>query len=117
MFQRLIARISESHTRWIAWGMAVGVLSGLSAALFFVALEYATHLTMHELVGAAPPAPPGDVFFPPSGEPAAAPRRWLTYCRRAGRSAATRATACSPCRAGRVTCSTLAATSPSRKTT
>ena len=79
MFQRLIARISESHTRWIAWGMAVGVLSGLSAALFFVALEYATHLTMHELVGAAPPAPPGDVFFPPSGDPAAEPRRWLLF--------------------------------------
>jgi len=79
LFQRLIARISESHTRWIAWGMAVGVLSGISAALFFVALEYATHLTMHELVGAAPPAPPGDALFPASGAPDAEPRRWLLF--------------------------------------
>jgi CIC family chloride channel protein len=79
VFRRLIARISESHTRWIVWGMVVGVLSGLTAAVFFVALEYATHFTMHELARAAPPTPPGDAFFAPAGEPEGKPRRWLLF--------------------------------------
>ena len=77
MFRRLIARISESHTRWIVWGMVVGVLSGLVAAGFFVALEYATHWTMHELARAAPPAPPGDAFFALAAQSHGEPRRWL----------------------------------------
>lgn len=79
MFRRLIVRISESHTRWIAWGMVVGVLSGLAAALFFVALEYATHFTMHELARLAPPAPPGDAYFGAPSEPEGPPRRWLLF--------------------------------------
>ncbi len=79
MFQRLIARISESHTRWIVWGMVVGVLSGLTAAVFFVALEYATHFTMHELARSFPPAPPGDAFFGASRGDEAPPRRWLLF--------------------------------------
>jgi CIC family chloride channel protein len=79
LFQRIVARISESHTRWIAWGMVVGVLSGLTAALFFVALEYATHFTMHELARAVTPVPPGDVFFAPEAGYAGPPRRWLLF--------------------------------------
>ena len=74
MFRRLIARISESHTRWIAWGMVMGMLSGLSAALFFVALEYATHLTIHDLALSAPPATPGDALFAPDHAPDTEPR-------------------------------------------
>ncbi len=77
MLERIVARISESHTRWIAWGMVVGVLSGLAAALFFVALEYATHFTLHELARAVVPAPPGDAFFGVRADPAGPPRRWL----------------------------------------
>jgi CIC family chloride channel protein len=79
VFRRLVARISETHTRWIAWGMVAGVLSGLGAALFFVALEYATHLTMHELALHVPPAPPGDAFFPAEPGPPVEPRRWLLF--------------------------------------
>lgn len=79
MFRRLIARMSESHTRWIAWGMVAGVFSGLGAALFFVALEYATHLTLHELSLASPPVAPGDAFFAPEHAPDTEPRRWLLF--------------------------------------
>ena len=77
MFRRLVARISESHTRWIAWGIVVGVLSGIAAAIFFVALEYATRFTMHELARSVPPAPPGDAYFGPASQPDEPPRRWL----------------------------------------
>ena len=77
MFRRLVARISESHTRWIAWGIVVGVLSGIAAAIFFVALEYATRFTMLELARSVPPAPPGDAFFGPASQPDEPPRRWL----------------------------------------
>lgn len=79
MFRRLIARISESHTRWIALGMVAGVLSGLGAALFFVALEYATHLTLHELALSSPPVAPGDAFLVAEHAPDTEPRRWLLF--------------------------------------
>jgi hypothetical protein len=51
-------RLFASALRWVALGFAVGVLCGLIAALFFVTLEVATHLTF--AVGAGLP-----LLFPP----------------------------------------------------
>ncbi len=79
MFRRLVARISEAHTRWVAWGMLAGLLSGLGAAAFFVALELASHLVLHELALSSPPIPPGDAFFAAPEAPAGEPRRWLLF--------------------------------------
>ncbi len=77
--RRLVARIHALHARWIVWGIAVGVASGLAAAAFFAALEWASWLTMHELARVSLPAPPGDVLFASGGPPDGPPRRWLFF--------------------------------------
>jgi CIC family chloride channel protein len=76
--RRWAERIHALHARWIVWGIVIGVATGLAAAAFFAALEWASWLTMHELARVSIPPPPGDVLFahePPAG----APRRWLFF--------------------------------------
>jgi CIC family chloride channel protein len=71
--------LRQSPTRWIAYGMVTGVVSGLVAVLFFGALELGSHLTFGRLVGMPPPEPPGERLLPlPHHEPAT-PRPWLRF--------------------------------------
>jgi CIC family chloride channel protein len=73
-------RLRESPLRWIAYGIGVGVLSGLGAALFFAALEAGSHLTFGMLAGMPQPTPPGDTLpFELPGELASEPRRWIYF--------------------------------------
>ncbi len=70
--------LRDSPTRWIAYGIAVGVTSGLVAVLFFCALDLATELVFGGLAGMPPPEPPGERLLPfesRGGEP----RRWLFF--------------------------------------
>jgi CIC family chloride channel protein len=69
----------EGHLRWIAYGIGVGLVSGLVAVLFFVALEAASHLTFGMLAGLPQPLPPGDALFELPGETAPHPRRWVYF--------------------------------------
>jgi CIC family chloride channel protein len=75
----LRGRLLESSTRWIGLGIAAGICSGLVAALFFVALEAATHFTFGVLAGAPPGTPPGDRLLHLPGAIAAEPRPWLVF--------------------------------------
>jgi len=69
----------ESPTRWIAYGIAIGIASGLGAVAFAVLLELATHLTFGMLAGLPVVHPPGDQLLQLPGEIAAEPRRWLFF--------------------------------------
>jgi CIC family chloride channel protein len=71
--------LHTSPSRWIALGIGAGVISGLSAVAFFVALEWATHWTLGVLVGMPPLDPPGDRLLSPPGAVASEPRRWLFF--------------------------------------
>ena len=80
MLARLIARISQHRARWVAYGIAVGLCSGLAASAFFVCLESASRFASATLVrDRPPPPPPGDAIFEPLGEPGGPPRRWLFF--------------------------------------
>ncbi len=74
----LAERLRELSTRWILLGIAVGLLSGLVAVVFFVLLESASWLTFDLLAGSPLPQPPGDALFE-SHERAHEPRRWLFF--------------------------------------
>jgi CIC family chloride channel protein len=69
----------ESPTRWIAYGIAIGIASGLGAVAFAVLLELATHLTFGMLAGLPVVHPPGDQLLDLPGEIPAEPRRWLFF--------------------------------------
>lgn len=60
-------------TKWLLLGTAIGVVAGLGAILFFVAIDTSTHLFLGGLVGYLPPSPVGE------GEPVlrAMERPWL----------------------------------------
>jgi CIC family chloride channel protein len=52
---------SASYLRkWVVLGAAIGVVGGLGAILFYVALETATHLFLGVLGGYVPPSPAGE---------------------------------------------------------
>jgi CIC family chloride channel protein len=72
----LLARLRESPTRWLWFGVGTGIFSGLAAALFFVALDTATRLSFADLARYAPPTPPGDQWLE-TAPPPAPPRRLL----------------------------------------
>ena len=75
-----LARLRDSPTRWIAYGLATGVASGLVAVAFFVCLEMATHQTLGRLARAPQPAPPGErlLGIEEPAEPVE-PRRWIFF--------------------------------------
>jgi CIC family chloride channel protein len=75
--RRFVARISHLRTRWIAYGIAVGLCAGLGASVFFVALEHATRFATTLVREPLPPPPPGDAYLKPAGEPTGPPRHWL----------------------------------------
>jgi CIC family chloride channel protein len=72
-------RLRESQFRWIAYGMGVGVLSGLVAVAFFLVLEAASHLTFGVLAGMPQPTPPGDALMEFPGTTAREPHRWIFF--------------------------------------
>jgi CIC family chloride channel protein len=75
-----LAQLRDSPTRWIAYGLATGVSTGLVAVAFFVCLEFATHLTMGRLARSPQPTPPGErlLEFEAPSEPGEA-RRWVFF--------------------------------------
>ncbi|MFQ5515037.1 MAG: chloride channel protein [Myxococcota bacterium] len=78
-FADLLAQLRVSPTRWIAFGIAVGVASGLVAVLFFVALELGSQWTFGTLAGLPPPVPPGDDILRFSFLGRGVPRRWVFF--------------------------------------
>lgn len=60
-----------SHVRWLLIGIGVGVLSGLAAVLFYLAVEGGKYLFLHLLAGFALPAPSGEALFHGLGHGAA----------------------------------------------
>ncbi len=77
-FRSVLTQLQESPTRWIFYGLVVGVASGLAAALFFVGLETASYYTVHQLAATPQPAPPGEHLFD-VGPPLSEPRRWVFF--------------------------------------
>jgi CIC family chloride channel protein len=75
----IAVRLRERPSRWIAYGMLVGAASGITAVLFFLGLEAASHFTFGLLAQNPLPSPPGDrllTFEEPGG---ADPRRWVFF--------------------------------------
>jgi chloride channel protein, CIC family len=72
-------RFFESALRWVALGVGIGVLCGLVAAAFFLALETATHLTFAVGAGVPMEPPPGDQIPGLPGVAAQSPRPWLFF--------------------------------------
>ena len=73
------ARLQDSPTRWIAYGIVTGVASGLVAVLFLLALELASQFTFTLLAGMPQPIPPGDAVLEFQGAAALEPRRWVFF--------------------------------------
>jgi CIC family chloride channel protein len=46
--------------RWLVLGTAIGLVAGIGAIVFYVAIEFATHLFLGQIVGYLPPAPVGE---------------------------------------------------------
>ena len=53
-------RSAQYLRKWVLLGALIGVVSGIGAALFFVALEFATHLLLGVVGGYYPPTPVGE---------------------------------------------------------
>jgi CIC family chloride channel protein len=77
-WRSVVARLSESRTRWIVFGLCTGVCSGLVAVLFFMALEAASFLTFNVLAATPQPAPPGEHWID-APAPVDDPRRWVFF--------------------------------------
>lgn len=58
--------------KWVVLGVAIGVIAGLGAVVFFGALQLATHLFMRDLVGYRIPTPFGEGNLGPHQGPARA---------------------------------------------
>ena len=75
----LVRRLRESSTRWFGFGIPIRLISGLVAVLFFVGLEYASHLTFGMLAHDPLPAPPGDRLIAGPEFAGLSPRRWVFF--------------------------------------
>jgi CIC family chloride channel protein len=53
----------ENITRWLVFGLLVGIVSGLGASAFYYLLQAGRHLCFHLLAGYAVPAPAGEQVF------------------------------------------------------
>src|ERR671926_383493 len=60
-------------TRWLLLGTSIGIVAGLGAIAFYLAIDWSTHFFLGELVGYLPPSPVGE------GAPVLRPmqRPWL----------------------------------------
>ena len=52
-------RSAQYLRKWVFLGALIGVISGLGAAVFFVALEQATRFLLGFMAGYYPPTPAG----------------------------------------------------------
>ncbi len=57
----------ENITRWLVFGLLVGIVSGLGASAFYYLLQAGRHLCFHLLAGYAVPAPAGEQIFEAAG--------------------------------------------------
>ena len=55
-------RLEESG-RWVIYGVIIGIIAGVGAALFFYMLEHSKHFIMCHLAGYEAPAPYGERLF------------------------------------------------------
>lgn len=62
--------------KWLVLGVVVGVMTGLGAIVFYVAIEWLSHFLLHGLAGLSLPAPAGEALF--SGPPGEF-RPWLLF--------------------------------------
>jgi chloride channel protein, CIC family len=76
---RALDRFFESSLRWIALGIGVGLACGLVAAVFFLGLETATHLSFGVLTGMPLTPPPGDRLVSLPGSVSSEARPWLFF--------------------------------------
>jgi CIC family chloride channel protein len=53
----------ENITRWLVFGLLVGIVSGLAASGFYYLLQLARHFCLDVLAGYAVPAPTGEQMF------------------------------------------------------
>ena len=62
MLARIRGRLRSAQylRKWVALGALIGVVSGLGAAIFFVSLEFATHILLGVVAGYNPPTPGGE---------------------------------------------------------
>ena len=60
---RLRGIFLENITRWLLFGLLVGVVSGLGASAFYYLLQTGRHLCFHLLAGYAVPSPAGEQLF------------------------------------------------------
>jgi chloride channel protein, CIC family len=72
-------RFLGTSLRWVALGLAIGLISGLVAALFFGGLELLTHWTFGVVAGMPAEGPPGDRIAHLPGAVATVPRRWIYF--------------------------------------
>lgn len=88
--RRAIARLFEkffvafrlrSAGKWVMYGLVVGIVSGLGAAAFFYALQWAEFQTFENLVNLEVPQPAGERLFTKenSGAEKEPPIRWLFF--------------------------------------
>lgn len=75
-FLRTYRRIPSM--RWLVLGVAVGVLAGLTASLFYLGVEYLRHLFLGQWAGYALPAPAGENLF--HGLTLSEKRVWVIPC-------------------------------------
>src|SRR5919108_5434766 len=47
-------------TRWLLLGTTIGIVAGLGAICFFLAIDWSTHFFLGQLVGYLPPSPVGE---------------------------------------------------------
>jgi chloride channel protein, CIC family len=59
---RLRRRLRSAHylRKWVALGALIGVVSGIGAALFFVSLEFVSHVVLGVVAGYQAPTPAGE---------------------------------------------------------
>ncbi|MFO7570290.1 MAG: chloride channel protein [Smithellaceae bacterium] len=56
----------ENITRWLVFGLLVGIVSGLGASAFYYLLQLGRHLCLDIMAGYAAPAPAGEQMFAPA---------------------------------------------------
>ncbi|MFQ5699216.1 MAG: chloride channel protein [Myxococcota bacterium] len=71
--------LGDGPTRWIAYGIGVGLAAGAAAVLFAVALELAEHLTFGAWAGQPVIRAPGDRLLDSPWPQAARASRWIFF--------------------------------------
>lgn len=63
IFYRLHSFFLENITRWLVFGLLVGIVTGMMSSGFYYLLQLARHYTFHLMAGYAAPTPAGEQLF------------------------------------------------------